>query len=91
MSTETTETTETPETSEATEERTPFTELEELVAAAKVDWLKLRNKGVQVSATKFRKKMQEVRALAKTLRVEALDLRKEAKAAAVERKAQASS
>lgn len=66
-------------------ETTLWNELEEVVAAAKVDYEKLREKGVQARATAFRKKMQLVKDVAQKLRTEALELRSAAK----ERKSQA--
>lgn len=62
-----------------TTETTLFTQLEKLVEEAKVDYAKLRDKGVQARATAFRKKMQDLKKLAQDLRTEALDLRKDAK------------
>jgi hypothetical protein len=66
---------------------TLFDELEAVVKAARVDYDKLRVKGVQSRSTDFRKKTQEMRKLIDNLRKEAVGLRASAHEASRVRKA----
>ena len=66
---------------------TLFDELEAVVAAARVDYDKLRVKGVQSRSTDFRKKTQRMRELISALRKEAVDLRAKAHEASKVKKA----
>jgi hypothetical protein len=80
---------------ETTSPQTLFDELEAVVKAARVDYDKLRVKGVQSRATDLRKKLQAVKKIAQGLRVESLTLRADAhersKARKAAKSAQASS
>lgn len=66
---------------------TLFDELEAVVAAARVDYDKLRIKGVQSRSTDFRKKTQQMRKLIDALRKEAVELRAKAHDASKAKKA----
>lgn len=66
---------------------TLFDQLEAVVQAARVDYDKLRVKGVQSRSTDFRKKTQEMRSLIDQLRKEAVDLRARAHEASKVKKA----
>ena len=64
-----------------------FDKLEGVVKAARVDYDKLRVKGVQSRSTDFRKKTQEMRKLIDGLRKEAVELRSKAHEASRVKKA----
>jgi hypothetical protein len=75
------------DTTDTTVTTTLFDELEAVVKAARVDYDKLRVKGVQSRSTDFRKKTQEMRKLIDSLRKEAVNLRAKAHEASRVKKA----